>query len=118
MRIAVVFVVIVVMCVLVPAVAEAQMMRGPGWYQGGPPYGHSCPGPRWGRPYGARRPVASPDEAKQVIETFFSSRGQTVTTGKVEERQWYYEVEVLDASGAIMDKVIVDKRTGRLRSIY
>lgn len=111
-----------------PLVSQAQPMgMGPGMHGGGAmgpgmqgrgPYGSCCPGPRWGRPYGAPRPISTADDAKQVIQTFFSSRGQPVTVGKMEERNWYFQADVLDKKGGVADRVIVDKRTGRLRSIY
>jgi len=85
---------------------------------GGGPYGNYCPGPRWGGPYGARTPVRTADEAKQVIETFFSGRGQKITVGKMEERRRFFLAEVLDPEGKQIDLVVVDKRNGRLRSIY
>jgi hypothetical protein len=62
--------------------------------------------------------VRSVEEAKQVIETYFASMGENVGTGKIEEKGLFFEVEILDKDGALMDKAIVDKRTGRIRSIY
>lgn len=99
-----------------PLVSAAQPAgMGPGRHGHGP-YGSFCP--RWGGPYGTRAPVQTADEAKQVIETFFSGQGQTISVGKMEERRWYFQAEVLDKSGRTVDLVIVDKRTGRLRSIH
>jgi len=94
------------------------MGMGPGMMRGGGPYGSFCPGPRWGGPYGARTPVRTADAARQMIETFFASCGQTIKVGKMEERKWYFQAEVLDEKGNLIDLVIVDKRSGRLRSIY
>jgi hypothetical protein len=102
----------------VPFVSAAQPMGMGMGMRGGGPYGNYCPGPRWGGPYGTRTPVRTADEARQVIETFFSGCGQTVTVGKIEERRWYFQAEVLDPKGKQIDLVVVDKRTGRLRSIY
>lgn len=95
--------------------------RGPMWrgsdsYEG-MPYGRYCPGPRWG-PYGARRTVNTADEAKKAIETYFSNSTQKVKVGKIEERGRFFEAEILDAEGALIDKLIIDKRSGRIRSIY
>ena len=36
----------------------------------------------------------------------------------MEERRWYFEVEITDPEGKLVDKLIIDKRTGRIRSIY
>jgi hypothetical protein len=99
-----------------PFVSAAQPMgMGPGMHGRGP-YGSFCP--RWGGPYGTRAPVQTADEARQVIEAFFSGQGQAITVGKMEELRWYFQAEVLDKNGRSIDLVIVDKRTGRLRSIY
>jgi hypothetical protein len=116
MRIALILMVLQALLV-VPVVSEAQPM-GMGGMRGGGPYGSFCPGPRWGGPYGARRIVSSADDARQIIQTFFSSRGQEVRVGKIEERRWYFQAEVLDPKGELVDLVVIDKRTGRLRSIY
>jgi hypothetical protein len=63
-------------------------------------------------------PVTSAQEAKKVIEVYFAGLGEDVSTGKVDEGHLFFEVEVIAKDGAIIDKVIVDKRTGRFRSIY
>jgi succinate dehydrogenase/fumarate reductase flavoprotein subunit len=81
-------------------------------------YGHFCPGPKGGEPYGARRHVKTMDEAKCMVETSFSSMGEMVKTGKIEEKEWYFTAEILNRDGAVTDVVAVDKRTGRMRSIY
>lgn len=81
------------------------------------PYGQFCPGMR-GDPYGARKPVRTVDEARQALEQYFSATGMKVTVGSVEERRWFFIAEMLDAQGTVIDKAIVDKRTGRIRSIY
>ena len=36
----------------------------------------------------------------------------------IKEREWFFEAEILDKNNALIDKVIVDKRTGRIRSMY
>jgi len=82
-----------------------------------PPYGQFCPGMR-GDPYGARRQVKTMDEAKQVLEQYFEGTGKKVGIGQIEERRWFFIAEVLDPQGIMIDKAIVDKRTGRIRSIY
>ena len=98
-----------------PASAPAQQ-AGPGMYRG-MPYGQFCPGRGWG-PYGVRKPVRTVDEAKQVIDSYFSALGQTMRAGAVEERRWYFEVEILERDGTVVDKAAVDKRNGRIRSMY
>jgi hypothetical protein len=71
-----------------------------------------------GDPYGARKPVRTADEAKQLLEQYFEGTGKKVVIGSIEERRWFFIAEVLDKEGTLIDKAIVDKRTGRIRSIY
>jgi hypothetical protein len=121
MRAILVILTVLLMMATVPAHVEAQHGRGPGpgfYERGGGPYGQYCPGRRWGGPYGARKPVNNAEQAKQLIEAFFSSSGEAITAGRIEERRWFFEAEILDGRGKVIDKVIVDKRTGRIRSIY
>ncbi len=107
--------------VAVPDTTLAQQGPGP---RGGPPcmyrgmpFGHFCPGHGRG-PYGTRKPVRTAEEAKQLVESYFAGLGENVTIGKTEEKNLFFEVEILGQDGALIDKAIVDKRTGRIRSIY
>ena len=78
------------------------------------PYGDYCDGPRWGR-YGANDPVRTRGEARKRLERFYSD--EDVTVGKITDRETYYEAEIRDGDGDLVDRVIIDKRTGRIRSI-
>jgi hypothetical protein len=91
--------------------------HGWGWYEGRP-YGDYCPGRRWGGPYGMRRTVTTADEAKQVVERYYEARQKAVIVGRIVERRWFFFAEILDQDGKVVDEIIVDKRTGRIRSIY
>lgn len=76
-----------------------------------PPYGDT---ERNG--YGERKPVKSLAEAKKALSEFFAKKQYKV--GKLEEKEFFFEAEILDKGGKVVDKVIIDKRTGRIRSIY
>lgn len=80
----------------------------------GRPYGDYCRGPGW-QWYGAKRRIDSAAEAKRVLQEYFSKDG--VTVGRVIERKGYFEAAILDGKGKTTDRVIVDKRNGRIRSI-
>jgi hypothetical protein len=118
--IAAILMVLLTAFLMTPLPSEAQPV-GPGWrhYESyeGMPYGRHCPGMGRG-PYGARKVVKNADEARQVIESYFSASGQTVQVGKVEERRWYFQAEITNTEGKVIDTLIVDKRSGRIRSIY
>jgi hypothetical protein len=71
-----------------------------------------------GDPYGVRKPVRTADEARQVLAEYFEGSGQKVRLGNIEERRWFFIIEVKDTEGSLIDKAIVHKRSGRIRSIY
>lgn len=73
-------------------------------------------GKRKGDWYGARREVRSAEDARDLLSAYFS--GQSVTVSDVIEKPWRFEADVKNHSGEIVDRVIVDKRSGRIRSIY
>ena len=117
MRILILITVVFVFIAL-PAVSSAQPWRhGMNDKYERSPYGQFCPGMR-GDPYGARRLVRTTDEAKQVLEQYFEGTGRKVGIGNIEERRWFFIAELLNPEGVLIDKAIVDKRTGRIRSIY
>jgi Ni/Co efflux regulator RcnB len=86
-----------------------------GWKGGRYPYGDYYPGPREGR-YGARKAVRTEGEARDILRKYFSPRKATI--GEIKERNWFFEAEIRDRNNSPVDRVIIDKRTGRIRSIY
>lgn len=81
-----------------------------------PVYGHYLLGPRWGW-YGARRIVRTPVEAREIIEkVFITNRG--IKVGTIRERAHFFEAEIVNMNGARIDLIIIDRRTGRVRTIY
>jgi hypothetical protein len=60
--------------------------------------------------------VKSAEEARKVFAEYFEKK--KVKLGEVKEKEYFFEAEVFDRDGRLIDKVIVDKRTGRVRSIY
>jgi hypothetical protein len=101
---------------MMTTVAEAQY-RGRDEYRG-PIYGQFCPGSRRGGPYGERNPVATVEQARQVIEKCSAIRNQGLHAGKIKENPVYFQAEILDRNGAMVDEAIIHKRNGRVRSIY
>lgn len=79
------------------------------------PYGDYYPGPREGR-YGARKAVRTEGEARNILRRYFSPRKATI--GDIKEKDWFFEAEIKDRNNRPVDRVIIDKRTGRIRSIY
>jgi hypothetical protein len=89
------------------------MMHGKGRHMG--PYGGYCKGPRWGW-YGAGRQVKTEAEVRQLVTEFLTETGFFV--GQVREEETYFEVEIKDEEDEVIDLLIVDKRTCRMRSAY
>lgn len=93
---------------------------GPAWWKNGegtcrPEMRGRC-GKRRGDWYGARQPVANAAEARGLLLNYFA--GQEYTVSGVIEKKWGYKAEILDKSGTVVDRVMIDKRTGRIRSLY
>jgi hypothetical protein len=60
--------------------------------------------------------VKSAEDARKRLEEFYAD--EDVVIGKVTERELHFEAEVKDKDGDLVDRVIVDRRSGRIRSIY
>jgi len=66
--------------------------------------------------YGQRRVVVSKEDARRILKQYFFRRN--VKVGEIWERKFYFEAEIRDKNGNLLDIVLIDKRTGRIRSIY
>lgn len=66
--------------------------------------------------YGEKRPVATLEEAKKVLLAYLAKKD--VKIGEIKEKELFFEAEIRDKNNNLIDKVIVDKRNGRIRSIY
>lgn len=80
------------------------------------PYGDYCPDPRWGW-YGARKRVLTLKEAETILSTYFS-RYRGVKIVNIREKRRFFIAEIRNENDTLLDVVILDKRTGRIRSIY
>lgn len=76
------------------------------------PYGDFCPKCT---NYGMCRSQLGHREAVAAIDSYFSNKGLEV--GNIRKRGRFIRVDVF-RDGELVDKIIFDKRTGRLRSIY
>lgn len=81
-----------------------------------PPEKRGWCGKRKGDWYGVRRPVSSVNDARELFVKYFSD--QKLVVGEVSEKPWRFEADLLDAGGTFVDRVMIDKRSGRIRSIY
>lgn len=79
------------------------------------PYGDYRNGPDSSR-YGEKRPVTTVEEARKRLGEYFSKKN--VTIGEIKEKELFFEAVILDPEKKPVDRVIIDKRTGRIRSTY
>jgi hypothetical protein len=86
-----------------------------GWCEERRPYGDYCEDWRSGR-YGANDPVKTADEARKRLQRFFED--DDVVVGKITEQDSYFEADIRNPAGELEDRVIIDKRTGRIRSVF
>lgn len=73
-------------------------------------------GKRRGDWYGARQPVANEAEARILLLNYFAGQGYTVS--ELTERKWGFKAEIINKEGKVVDRVMIDKRSGRIRSLY
>lgn len=78
------------------------------------PYGNYCEEGMWG-PYGARKPVKTVSEARQILQHYYGNSDMRV--GTISDQKEYFRAEIRDSRGEIADIVIIDKRSGRIRSV-
>ncbi|MDA8091791.1 MAG: hypothetical protein M0Z61_16420 [Nitrospiraceae bacterium] len=79
------------------------------------PFGGYCKGPGWGW-YGADRSVKTPGEAGEAIRKFYLP--EEVNVAKIQDKGTFFEAEVKNGNNKGLDMVIIDRRTGRISSIY
>jgi hypothetical protein len=103
--------VLVVAVLLFPIAGRGQM--GPGMMGRG--YGPYQYGPQYQQP---REPLKEKD-VKQMLENYLqSTRNPNLKLGKITEKNGYFEAEILTKNNALVDKIIVDKYSGWMRSMY
>lgn len=76
---------------------------------------HGRCGKRKGDWYGASQPVANEGEARTLLLNYFTGQGYTVS--ELKEKKWGYKAEVINKEGKVVDCVMIDKRSGRIRSL-
>jgi hypothetical protein len=82
-------------------------MMGPGYQGYGPQY------PQESKPLMER-------DVRQMVENYIQyTRNPNLKVGKIAEKDnYYFEAEILTKDNSLVDKILVDKQTGWVRSIY
>ncbi len=97
-------------------------MMGPGMMGGGM-MGGGMMGPGYAPQYGPQyeqpqKPLEEKD-AKVILENYLrSTRNPNLKPGKITEKENYFESEILTKDNSLVEKIIVDKYTGLMRSAY
>lgn len=105
------------------------MGQGSGCGAGGGMMGYGYgPGPQYGPQYGPRygpqyqepqRPMGEEDAEAILQGHLDSTRNPNLKLGKIEDKGQSFEAEVVTKKeGALVDRLAVDKYTGRVRSVY
>ena len=94
-------------------------MMGQG-YGMGPGYGYGRQyGPQYGRQYQQPQKPLDKNQAKQEVENYLGSmRNPNLKLGKIEEKGNGYQINIVTKDGSLVDKILVDKNTGWMRSAY
>ena len=56
-------------------------------------------------------------EAKQIIEQVFM-QNNNVKVVRIIERPHYFIAEMINSKGVVIDLILIDRRTGRIRSMF
>ena len=96
--------------------AMGPWMMGPGmmgpWMMGP---GYPGYGPRYREP---QKPLEEKDVKAIVKDYIESTRNPNLKMGKIKEMENFFEVEILTKDNSLVDKILVDKFTGWMRSAY
>jgi hypothetical protein len=101
--------------------------RGPGGYGRGPGMmgrgyygmGPGMMGPGYGPQYPQEGKPLTEKDVKAMLENYLqSTRNPNLKLGKIMEKEHYFEAEIVTKDNALVDKILVDKQTGWMRSIY
>ena len=78
-----------------------------------------------GRGYGYGQPYAAPGkplemkDAKAMMEDYLkSTRNPNLKLGKIKDKGDAFEAEVVTKSNTLVDKILINKQTGRMSSAY
>jgi hypothetical protein len=81
-----------------------------------PTYGQYWRSSKWGW-YGARKQVNTPVEAQQIIEQVLV-HNDNIKVVRITERPHYFVAELINRKGVVVDLILIDRRTGRIRSMF
>ncbi|MGB9716061.1 MAG: hypothetical protein ACPL1G_06620 [Thermodesulfovibrionales bacterium] len=66
--------------------------------------------------YGERKVIRDERDARKVLLRHFKHNREVI--GNIKDRNLFFEVEIRGRDNKTIDRIIIDKRTGRIRSVY
>ena len=98
------------------------MMWNRGDWGGGQGWGPGMMGPGPGNGYRSYNRTGEPitmDQAKVLVENHLTTVGNpNLKSGKFTDKDKYFEAEIVTKEGSLVDKLLVDKQTGWMKSVY
>ena len=94
------------------------MGRGNGQGMSGPREGYQN-NPQNGSQYNEFQKPLGPREARAILENYLKSkRNPNLKLGKIKDDGYAFEAEIMTKDNSLVDRILVDKNTGRMRSAY
>jgi len=93
---------------------------GPGMMGYGRGYGMMGPGYGYNQQYQQPQRSINEKDAKGIVENYLNStRNPNLKLGKIKDEGSAFEVDIITkGNGSLVDKILVNKNTGWLRSVY
>jgi len=94
-------------------------MMGPGMMGPGYGMGPGMMGPGYGPQYQQPQKPLEEKDIKSMLENYLqSTRNPNLKLGKITDKGPYFEADIVTKNEALVDKILVDKNTGWMRSAY
>ena len=93
-------------------------MGGKGMMGGHGMMGHGMMGPGHGHQQQLQKPLEEKD-ARAILENYMTNmKNPNLQLGKIKDAGTTFEAEILTKDNSLVDKIMVDKKTGWMRSAY
>jgi hypothetical protein len=95
-------------------------MMGRGYYGMGPGMmGPGYQGQGYGPQYQQESKPLTEKDVRAMLENYVQyTRNPNLKLGKITQKDHYFEAEILTKDNALVDKILVDRQTGWMKSIY
>jgi len=102
-----------------PGMMGGGMMGGQGMMGPGMMGGQGMMGPGYGQQYQQPQKPLEEKDARTILENYINNmRNPNLKLGKIKDAGTAFEAEIVTKDNSLVDKVMVDKATGWMRSAY